>query len=97
MNELKLSKVWNRTSEVFGVSIATVMWDSKPWKVINKGMKFDEVTKSKQVRNKSKYYDIMVSERIYKPIKEFKYQTELASYILNKLTKQSLTKGGERV
>ena len=24
----------------------------------------------------------MVSEYIYKPIKEFKYQTELASYIL---------------
>ena len=46
MNELKLSKVWNSTSEVFGVSIATVMWDNKPWKVINKGMEFEEVTKS---------------------------------------------------
>ena len=82
LRELKSDKTYNSTSIICGVSIATVKWDSKPWKVIHEGMSFDEVTESKEVIENCLGVKITVLKRLYKPIEEFKYQAELASYIL---------------
>lgn len=86
LNQLTLAKVWNRTLKVNGISIATVMWDDNPWKVIHEGIKFDQITNEIEIPNPSKIFTFPWHKRTYTPIAEFHTQQELASYILKQLT-----------
>lgn len=85
LEKLALGNVWNKTSEVYGVSIATVMWDRLPWKVIHNNTTFDTVTHTIEVPMESKIFDLTYRKRTYTPIAEFRTQRELASYILDNL------------
>jgi hypothetical protein len=86
INELKLNKIWNQTREVFGFTVAGVMWDNDPWKVVDKGMTFDQVTHSVPERCTMKYFEnLTFQKRTYTPIAEFHTQLELADYLYNQL------------
>ena len=84
LNQLRLNKVWNTTTEIYGIPIATVMWDSKPWKVIEKGIGFKELTNTIEVRDTG-YFKLMLRKRTYEPVAEFKTQAELSDYIFKRL------------
>ncbi len=84
-NQLKVKNgFWNCTKMVGGIPVAMVAWDTNPYKVIDRGIFFEDVTNEKTL-GKDKLR-VRRYKRTYTPIKEFYYKQDLVNY-LYKVTK----------
>jgi len=71
---------WNTVKKICGIRVSCVMWDNKPYKVINEGLTFEDITKTKSVKDET-IFNLTYNKRIYKPIATFKLKAELVDYI----------------
>ena len=69
MRQAHLSNTWNRIHQLNGIKIAAVMWQSKPWKLIDTN-DFDAISDGDDKSH---------------VIAEFKYQEQLWEYVRDNL------------
>ena len=78
--ECRFEKLFNSTNTIKGIKIAHVGWDNKSWKVIDSNKTFEDIIEQEKT---GEYIlgDIPEEKRVYSPIKEFYYQSELIDYL----------------
>jgi hypothetical protein len=77
----KLTKIWNKVIVWNGLTLAAVMWHDNPWKVVDKGITFGQITDEVEVFKPGIFSNIPLLKRTYTPIAEFHTQEELWQYI----------------